>query len=197
MQDPRSSRDILGPKSGSRSVSGSSLDVLWDVVSTHCWMLRCIDHAMHRGAAAFIKALGIGPLLKAKAAIRKSRVTDDDAGDEDEDGDGDGDDIDIDISMEIDATADDVEAMDGTMVVDFTPGDTIGKALAFVNQMRLSCEGTRDYLDEILAAKNLSPLELRLWVRTRWGSMSNFLEVLLRIQKVSHFLCSLLTIQVY
>jgi hypothetical protein len=37
--------------------------------------------------------------------------------------------------MEIDASADDRDAMMGTAVTNFDPGDTLGKLLAFVNQV--------------------------------------------------------------
>jgi hypothetical protein len=44
------------------------------------------------------------------------------------------------MSLEIDASPNDVEAMVATMVVDFEPGDTLGKLMAFVNQVHMSSE---------------------------------------------------------
>jgi hypothetical protein len=132
---------------------------------------------MHRGAYHFVKALNISSLTKTKHK-----------GPGDKDGDGDKlemqDDDDIDISLEIDAAADDIEAMASTALVTFEPGDVMGKLLAFVNQVRMSSEGVRDYLKHACVVHQLKPMELRLWVRTRWGSMSNCLESTLAIQKV-------------
>ena len=56
------------------------------------------------------------------------------------------DEADIDTSMDIDTSADDAEAMEATMVVDFDPGDTLGKIMALVNQLRMSSEIVREYL---------------------------------------------------
>ena len=76
------------------------------------------------------------------------------------------DDSDIDISTEIDVSADDVAAMASTTAVNFGPGDVLGKLLAFVNQVRMSSEGVRAYLDHVCAVNQLKSIKLRLWVRT-------------------------------
>ena len=51
----------------------------------------------------------------------------------------------------------------------------------------MSSEGVRVYLDHVCAVNQLNPIKLRLWIRTRWGSMSNCLESTLAIQKVSSY----------
>ena len=94
---------------------------------------------------------------------------------------------DIDMSTEIEASSDDVAAMASTTMTDFEPGDVLGKVLAFINQVRMSSEGVRVYLDHVFAVNQLNPIKLRLWIRTRWGSMSNCLESTLAIQKVSSY----------
>ena len=94
---------------------------------------------------------------------------------------------DIDMSTEIEASSDDVAAMASTTTTDFEPGDVLGKVLAFINQVRMSSEGVRVYLDHVCAVNQLNPIKLRLWIRTRWGSMSNCLESTLAIQKVSSY----------
>lgn len=94
---------------------------------------------------------------------------------------------DIDMSTEIEASSDDVAAMASTTMTDFEPGDVLGKVLAFINQVRMSSEGVRVYLDHVCAVNQLNPIKLRLWIRTRWGSMSNCLESTLAIQKVSSY----------
>jgi hypothetical protein len=140
---------------------------------------------MHRAAYHFIKALGIPTLTKTKRKTSQGS-----AGAENTNGDDveeEEDEADIDTSLEIDASPDDAEAMAGTMVVDFEPGDTLGKLMAFVNQVRMSSEIVRDYLAESCRLRNIKELEIRLWVRSRWGSLTNCLEVTLGVQKVSLF----------
>jgi hypothetical protein len=129
---------------------------------------------MHRAAYHFIKALGISSLSRKQKQKQG-------ADDEEDDDDG----TDIDVSMDIEASADDVEAMADTMVVDFELGDTVGKLLAFVNQVRISSEGVCEYLAHCCRLQDVKPIELLLWVRSRWGSLSHCLEAVLLVQKVS------------
>ncbi len=80
---------------------------------------------MHCAAYHFIKALGIKSLTRKRQ--RKGGAEDDEENEDDE--------ADVDVSMEIEASADDVEAMADTMDIDFELGDTVGKLLGFVNQV--------------------------------------------------------------
>ena len=137
---------------------------------------------MYRAAYHFIKTLHIPSVMKTNSTLRE--VEEDENNNEPEDlYDGD----DIDISTEIEASSDDVAAMASTTATDFEPGDVLGKLLAFVNQVRMSSEGVRAYLEHVCADNQLKPIKLRLWVRTRWGSMSHCLESTLAIQKVSSY----------
>ena len=146
---------------------------------------------MHRAAFHFIKALGVPSRVtgKRKRSRKEAEIGDDenDDGTEDDDtakvGDEE-DDADIDISTDIDASANDAEAMAETQIVDFEPGDTLGKLLAFVNQVRVSSEDVRDYLAHACVMHNIKSIELRLWVRSRWGSLSHCLSATLEVQKV-------------
>lgn len=131
---------------------------------------------MHRAAYHFIKALHIPSLTKKNRSLQA--VDDSDSEGED----------DIDVSVEIEASSDDVAAMALTTDTNFEPGDVLGKLLAFVNQVRMSSEGVRAYLDHVCAVHQLKAIKLQLWVRTRWGSMSHCLETTLAIQKVSYYL---------
>ena len=92
---------------------------------------------------------------------------------------------DVDVSMAIDADADDLEAMAAITVTDYDPGDTLGKLMAFVNQLRMSSELTCNYLVRMCIMQNVKPIELLLWIQTRWGSLTHCLEATLSIQKVS------------
>ena len=146
---------------------------------------------MHRAAFHFIKALGVPSRVTGKR--KRSRKDAENGDDENDDGTEDDDtakigdeedDADIDISMDVDASANDAEAMAETMIVDFEPGDTLGKLLAFVNQVRVSSEDVRDYLAHACVMHNIKSIELRLWVRSRWGSLSHCLSATLEVQKV-------------
>jgi hypothetical protein len=152
---------------------------------------------MHRAAYHFIKALGIPSLMKTKKAL-KARTAEDDDHDMEaevvEDEDLEDDDADVDVSMELEASADDPEAMAATTVVDFDPGDTLGKILALVNQIRMSSDGVREYLAHACAICKVQAIELLLWVRSRWGSLSHCLESTLKIQKVGSFYMCLLSL---
>ena len=162
---------------------------------------------MHRAAFHFIKALGVPSRVTGKGKRSQKGGAEDVDGD-DSDGDGnigdkekddeEEDDMDIDISMNADASADDAEAMAETLVVDFEPGDTLGKLLAFVNQVRMSSEDAREYLAHSCRMHNIKPIELRLWVRSRWGSLTHCLSATLQVQKVRYlFICLFPTLVEY
>jgi len=129
---------------------------------------------MHCAAYHFIKALGIKSLTRKRQ--RKGGAEDDEENEDDE--------ADVDVSMEIEASADDVEAMADTMDIDFELGDTVGKLLGFVNQVRISSEGIREYLAHCCRLQDVKPIEILLWVRSRWGSLSHCLGTVLLVQKV-------------
>ena len=149
---------------------------------------------MHRAAYSFIKALGVPSLKTVKRKIsttaggheaESGHETEDDGFEELED-----DEADIDVSMEIEVDPDDAEAMAATTIVDYDPGDTLGKLMAFVNQVRMSSEGVRDYLMLCCAMHKLDPIELLLWIRTRWGSLTHCLEKTISIQKACSIMSS-------
>ncbi|KAG2752014.1 hypothetical protein P692DRAFT_20725591 [Suillus brevipes Sb2] len=68
--------------------------------------------------------------------------------------------------------------------VEFDIGDTIGKALAFVSQVRKSPQA-RVFLQKCCTEVNERPLELLKWVRTCWASLFNMLERVFQLRKVS------------
>jgi len=153
---------------------------------------------MHRAAYHFIKALRVPSQMTTKRKLSRKGAEDDEAGNEDEDDENDENDNevegenenevevedDVDVSTDVDASAEDAEAMAETLVVDFEPGDTIGKLLAYVNQVRISSEDVREYLAQSCRLHSIKPIELRLWVRSRWGSLSHCLAATLEVQKV-------------
>ena len=146
---------------------------------------RCIDHSIHHAAYSFIKALGVPSLTTVKHKLaRTAGDVDTERGHDTKDDSVEEDDSDIDVSMEIEADPADPETMAATTIVDYDPGDTLGKLMAYVNQVRMSSEGVREYLMQCCVMHSLDPIELLLWIRTRWGSLTHCLEKTLSIQKV-------------
>jgi hypothetical protein len=161
---------------------------------------------MHRAAYHFIRALGVPSMAKIKGRLSQKKgkkkaaesndANEDDNEDENErelenreepNEDEDEEDVeDVDVSMDVEADADDLEAMAAITVTNYDPGDTLGKLMAFVNQLRMSSELTRDYLGRMCIMQNLKPIELLLWIRTRWGSLTHCLEATLSVQKVCY-----------
>ena len=148
---------------------------------------------MHRAAFHFIKALNISSWVIGKhkhlqkGAEDDGDMSDKEADDIDNTGNEEVDNINIDMSMEVDASANDTEAMAETLMVDFEPGDMVGKLLTFVNQVRVSSEDVRNYLAHSCHMHNIKQIELRLWVRSRWGSLTHCLSATLEVQKVCFF----------
>ena len=150
------------------------------------WSCRCIAHSMHRAAYHFIKALSVPSQMTTKCKLSRKGTEDDE--DENEVNVEDEND-DVDISTDIDASADDSIAMAETLVVEFEPGDSIGKLLAFVNQVRISSEDVCEYLAHSCRLHNTKVIQLRLWVRSHWGSLTHCLTATLEIQKVCTSRC--------
>lgn len=132
-------------------------------------------------ACHFVTALKVPGLGRTKAKIHASSSAEPELDEFDEG-------FDIDISMEIEASPDDVEAMRAAFVVTFEPGDVVGKLMAFIAQLRACSDDTREYLIQIAVSLGCPPWEIKLWVRTRWGSLSDCFRTVLATQKV----CSIL-----
>jgi hypothetical protein len=153
---------------------------------------------MHRAAYHFVHALGVPSMTKIKRKVSQREGEVENTGEPDDNGNDDNDEADIDVSLAIEADADDPEAMAAITTVDYDPGDTLGKLMAFVNQLRMSSEVTREYLFRTCIMQNVKPIELLLWIRTRWGSLTHCLESTLSIQKVCYcFYCLLRDTDVY
>jgi hypothetical protein len=149
---------------------------------------------MNLAATHFIQALGIPTSSNVKRAIhgskRKGTETDNESDESGEEGD-DSKEFDVEVNMEIEATPDDVAAMVGTTITDFEAGDVVGKLMAFVNQLRTSSEPTRDFLKHLCRTNDCKPRDLKLWVRTRWGSLSDCFEVVLGMRAAIDDFCIL------
>ena len=127
---------------------------------------RCIEHTIHLMATHFIKTLGITLLLKTKQKINIEN------------------DFNIDVLMDIEASTNDAEAILMLMVIDFDAGDIVGKLMAFIAQLWQCSEDTRSYLARLALSYGCPPLEIKIWVYTQWGSLSDCFTVILVLQKV-------------
>jgi len=58
--------------------------------------------------------------------------------------------------------------------------------MAFIVQLRLCGEDTHDYLKQLAAAQGCPSWDIKLWVHTRWSSLSDCFHVVLALQKVCH-----------
>ncbi|KAM6489863.1 Ribonuclease H-like domain containing protein [Amanita muscaria] len=161
-------------------------------------MSSCINHAINLAAAWFIKGLGIPSAAKVKHAIHGKQYEAADSTDDGDDGqeESDEDDVadeefDVDVNPDLEANADDEDAMLGTTITDFEPGDVVGKVMAFVNQVRASSEPTRDFLKQLCLTNGCKPCDLKLWVKTRWGSLSDCFEVALGMRRAIDDFCVL------
>lgn len=93
-------------------------------------------------------------------------------------------DLDVDTSMDVEADESDAAALLATQIIDYTPGDILGKLLAFINQLRSCSEPTRLYFERICINLGIPPRKLKLWVRTRWGSLHDCFESATTMRKV-------------
>ena len=106
----------------------------------------------------------------------------DDADDEEDENDSES--FDVDTSMDVEATGHEAAAIKDTAVTSFRPGDIVGKIMAFIAQLQSSSENICDYLKKICISRGCPPLEIKVWVRTRWGSLSDCFVVILGQRKV-------------
>ncbi|KIL62449.1 hypothetical protein M378DRAFT_759477 [Amanita muscaria Koide BX008] len=152
---------------------------------------RCIEHTFHLMAWHFIKALGIPALATSRRRICQDASSEDDGTGNDGKGNGDNDDFDVDTSMEVEAAEDDVLAIREASNPMFDAGDVIGKLMAFIAQLRSCDEGVRGYLKMICTSQGCPPWDIRLWVRTRWRSLSDCFHVFLCQRKAINAFCLL------
>ncbi|KAF5313763.1 hypothetical protein D9619_013714 [Psilocybe cf. subviscida] len=115
--------------------------------------IRCIEHTINLAAGDFIKALG--PTTWSYS--------------------GSSDESNTDFAANSGNAAEDSNDNTVTDVLDFEAGDTLGKALALVNQC---CR-----------EEKIRERELLKWVRTRWGSMHDLIERVIESRKALMRFC--------
>jgi hypothetical protein len=141
-------------------------------------------------ACHFVKALNIPSLARVKRQLHGKESERKEAEEEAEGNDGeaeasdDDDEFDIDTDMAVEPSADDADALREASVTDFEPGDVVGKMMALIAQLRSCGEDTRDYLKKLGDMQGCPQWDIKLWIRTRWGSLSDCFRVTLTLQKV-------------
>ena len=93
-------------------------------------------------------------------------------------------DLDVEVRMDIEATEYNANGILAALNTDFEAGDIVGKLMAFIAQICSCSEDTPEYLMELLTTNGCPRLEIKLWVWTCWGSLSDCLAVTLSVQKV-------------
>ena len=137
-------------------------------------------------ASHFVSALNISSLQKSWKNIHGDDI-DEDAGIDDHKDLENEEDFDINTNMEVEASGDDEDATWEASITEFDAGDVVGKLMAFIAQLRLCSEGAQDYLTNLSISNGCVAWHIKLWVRTRWGSLSDCFWTVLAIRKVFLF----------
>ena len=143
---------------------------------------------IHIMAAHFIKKLNIQSLQSTKhTLLHNNSVTLQSRDNLDEEY---GKDFDVETSMEAEASPAKADTILDAYSTDFVAGNAVGKLMAFISQIRASCGVTQDYLHELCHSNNCPAWEIKLWICTCWGSLSDCFSVVLGVQWVGIFLIS-------
>ena len=126
-----------------------------------------MEHTAHLMACHFVKELGIPLLRQSRQQVHSTE-----------------DEFDVDTSTEIEVSVDDAEAIQAVSITEFDAGDVVGKLMAFVSQLRLCGEDTQDYLIQLAVLNGGPSWKIKLWIHTRWGSLSDCFHTVLAIRKV-------------
>ena len=146
---------------------------------------RCIEHTIHIMAAHFIKKLDIQGLQSTKRALSQNNSTTLQNGENLDDEYGK--DFNVEMCMEAEASPTEADAILEAYSTDFVAGDTVGKLMAFILQIQASSEVTWVYLCELCQSNNCPTWEIKLWIHTRWGSLSDCFRVVLGVQHICAF----------
>ena len=150
-------------------------------------MARCIEHTIHLMACHFVTALNIPGIRRTKQKLCQ-QANGLDKGEEGELNEVNKP-FDVDTSMEVEASSDDVEAICAALNTNFNADNIVGKLLAFIAQLRSCGEDTCNYLTQLAAKQGCPEWEIKLWIWTHWGSLSDCFCTALTLQKVCHVYC--------
>ncbi|KAF5347190.1 hypothetical protein D9758_011073 [Tetrapyrgos nigripes] len=138
----------------------------------------CIEHTFHLMPSHFIQALQVPSIMAIGQCLHDSEQEElfDDF------------DNDIDPSQEEEPDDDDDEAVELATSTEWTPGDIVGKILAFVAQVQ-QCDAAMGYLESLCEKNCGKPLQVATWVRTRWGSLAKCFDRMLEIKQPMNIFC--------
>ncbi|KAF5371781.1 hypothetical protein D9758_003569 [Tetrapyrgos nigripes] len=123
---------------------------------------NCIEHTFNLMPSHFVQALQIPSIMAIGRGLHDFEVE----------------------TLLDDLDDDDDEAVEQAMSMEWTPGDIVGKILAFIAQLH-QCDAAMDYL-EVLCLKHISkPLLMITWVQTCWGSLVMCFKHMIVIREVS------------
>ncbi|KAF8976837.1 hypothetical protein BDQ17DRAFT_1417641 [Cyathus striatus] len=136
--------------------------------------ILCMEHALHLAAKHFVETIvpttSTAITKKVRAALKKSSHR----------GDLDLDELDHELAeINLDEPDTDGNSESDNEDFSFHPGDSLGKALALVKQIRKSPQA-HTFFKSTCTQVDIDPLELLLWVRTRWALLYQFLECLFK-----------------
>ncbi len=96
--------------------------------------------------------------------------------------------MEVDVSLTIEAGPEDAAAKTAAGMVDFEPGDIVGKILAFIAQVHNGrSEQAAEYLLHLCKTCSCTKFELNIWVRTCWGNLSDCFTWVLEVHPVCNF----------
>ena len=133
-----------------------------------------------------MSALNISSLWKSRKNIHGDNIDEDMGIDDHQDLENE-EDFDIDTNMEVEASGDDEDAIWEASITEFNAGDIVGKLMAFIAQLCSCSKGVQDYLTNLSISNGCVVWHIKLWVWTRWGSLSDCFWTVLAIQKVFSF----------
>jgi len=144
-----------------------------------CSSISCFDHTFHLMACHFVKALNIPGLQKARQQVHDTATHDNSEGVNEYD-----ENLIVDVFMETEALPNNAADVLEASITDFEAGDIVGKLMAFLGQLHMCGEDMRDYLKQLQVSNKCPPLEVKLWIRTCWGHLSDCFQTVLTIRKV-------------
>ena len=129
-------------------------------------------------ASHFIKALGVPLLHTSKAQIH---CNPNDKNSENKELD---ENFDVNTCMEAELSVNNIDSIEALMMTDFNAGDVVGKLMAFLSQLWACGEDVCDFLKCISVSMSCPSWDIKLWICTCWGSLSDCFHVVLIQQKV-------------
>ncbi|KAF5320223.1 hypothetical protein D9758_017607 [Tetrapyrgos nigripes] len=140
---------------------------------------NCIEHTFNLMPSHFCQALQIPSIMVIGQHLH----------DNEQEGLFEDFDDDIDPSGEEEPDDDDDEAVEQAMSTEWTPGDIVGKILAFVAQIR-QCDAAMTYLKSLCERHCGTALQVATWVCTHWGSLAKCFDWMIEIQIPMNMFCA-------